>query len=229
MRQMAFKVDEGARERLKGLNLGHMSFTGVKVQKKNPLVDQAVDSACRKVRERFADPSKISGDSVIQGIRTLFSSVGLDPTKERPSGEALMRRVVGGSGIYRVNSVVDINNVVSLQTGCPCGVYDIGKIEGETVTVSIGSPGQTYAGIGGKPMNAENRIVTIDSNSIFGGPTADSGRTCITLETSEVLMLIYHPAGTPIELLVRAMEEAKKQMERATGGKQVNSGIFSIA
>ena len=229
MGTIKFRVDEKSEAKLQGLNLGYMEFRTVKIQKKNPLVDQAVTAASKIVTEKYrGDTTKISEDPVVRGIRALFSKVGLDPTRDRPSGEALIRRIVGGQGIYRINSVVDTNNVISILTGCPCGVYDLGKIDGETITLAVGLMGQTYGGIGGRTLTAENRIVTLDSQSIFGGPTADSERTCITLDTNAVLMLIYHPATAPAEILASAMQDAKKQMERATGGREVDSGIFLV-
>ena len=228
MRRIGFRVEEGARERLHGLNLGYCCFADVRTRKKNSLVDQAIAAASRSVAERYGDTTKIAEDEVIKGIRALFYKAGLDPTKERPSGEALIRRVVGGQSLYRINSVVDINNTISLLSGCPCGVYDLARIEGDMVTILVGKPGETYEGIGGKKMNAENRILTADAKSVFGGPTADSGRTCITLETKEVLMLIYHPASAQMEILKEAMQNAKIQMQRATGGQEEYSGIYQI-
>jgi len=226
--QIEFKVEEAAREKLRGLNIGYCCFVDAQTQKTNPLVDQTITAASRTVAERYKDTTRIADDAVIKGIRALFSKVGLDPTKERPSGEALIRRVVGGQGLYRINSVVDINNVISLLSGCPCGVYDLAKIEGNTITILVGKPGDRYEGIGGKMMNAENRILTADDKSIFGGPTADSARTCVTLETKEVLMLIYHPASAPMEVLKEAMQNAKTHMQRATGGREECSGIYQI-
>jgi len=227
MRKIVFRVEENARPALQGLNLGHVYFSGVKNSKSNPMVDGIVSKACASVLEKFKG-REISDDMVVKGVRAFFSKLDIDPTRYRPSGEALIRRVVSGKGIYRVNAVVDINNAVSLATGCPCGVYDAEKIEGDTITVMVGGTGQTYTGIGGSPVNGEGKILTADARGVFGGPTADSQRTCILPSSKEVLMLIYHPDSAPYEVLTEGISKAIKHMQMATNGKAEYSSVYRI-
>ncbi|MFH0737576.1 MAG: phenylalanine--tRNA ligase beta subunit-related protein [Candidatus Micrarchaeota archaeon] len=228
MKTFTINVEESTREKLAGLGIGCIHFIGVRTEQNNSIVDQAIKEASRSVSNRFKDTKSISDDPVIKGIRAIFSKAGLDPTKERASGEALIRRIVGGQGLYRINTVVDTNNVISLRTAYPCGVYDMAKLEGETITLTIGQPGQTYEGISGKPINVENRIITSDAKGAFGGPTADSRRTCITLGTKEVLMLIYHPASVSADILKGAMKDAAMKMKEATGATTCYEVIFSV-
>lgn len=227
MVKMNFAVEGKASSMLNGLNLGHIYFSGVRNSKNNPLVDRIIDEACRKATEKFKGKDATQ-DPTIKGVRLFFSRLGIDPTRYHPSGEALIKRVVGDKGVYRVNAVVDINNAVSLETGCPCGVYDASKLVGDTITLTIGAAGQTYEGIGGNPVNGEGKILTADSKSVFGGPTADSKRTCVMPETAEVLMLIYHPDSAPMEVLVEGIAKAIKHMGAATGAKAEYSDIYSI-
>ena len=224
MRVFKFRAEDSSKQKLSGLTLGYIYLSGMKNSKGSLAVDAAVDSALKEVSENFKDTEKISEDPIIKGIRVLYSKSGLDPTKERPSGEALIRRAVSGKGIYRINSVVDINNVVSLKSGCPCGVYDAEKIEGDEITLKVGGSGDTYTGIGGRALNGENRILSSDSKSVFGGPTADSDRTAITPKAKEVLMLIYCPSSVNSPILEQAMSDAVLLMENATGGKKEYSG-----
>ncbi len=228
MREFKFRAEDSSKPKLSGLTLGFIYFSGIKNSKQNPEVDGAVDLAIKEVCGKFPDAEKISEDPVIKGIRSTFSRTGLDPTKERPSGEALTRRAVLGKGICRINSVVDMNNVVSLKTGCPCGVYDAKKIEGDEIMIKVGLGEDAYPGIGGRVLNGENRILTSDSKSIFGGPTADSARTSINLETKEVLMLIYHPSSASAPKLEEILGQAAALMESTTSGKKEYSGIFLI-
>jgi DNA/RNA-binding domain of Phe-tRNA-synthetase-like protein len=227
MERMTFTAEGEASEVLDGLNLGYLYFTGVGNSRSNPEVDRIIDGACRNTISRFS-VKETAHDPTIKGVRRFFSGLGIDPTRTRPSGEALIKRVVEGKGLYRVNAVVDVNNAVSIETGCPCGVYDASKLAGTAITVKIGSPGQTYEGIGGNQVNGEGRILTADSKGVFGGPVADSRRTSITLETKEVLMLIYHPESAPVEVLTKGMDKASGYMEVSTGAKTEYSGIYRI-
>jgi DNA/RNA-binding domain of Phe-tRNA-synthetase-like protein len=121
----------------------------------NPLIERILTEACDNAKKKFHSLSDISADPIVKGMmRKLFSTYGLDATKERPSGEALIRRIVDGKGLYRINSFVDLNNAISISSGCPCGVYDISKIKGD-IEFIIGTTGQTYEGILGNQLNAE--------------------------------------------------------------------------
>ncbi|MEW6749002.1 MAG: phenylalanine--tRNA ligase beta subunit-related protein [Candidatus Micrarchaeota archaeon] len=228
MERFIFAVDEGSRERLKGLALGYLLFTDVRNEKANAVVGSTMEATCNAMKAKFKDQEAILEDTIILATRKLFSSIGRDPTKERPSGEALIRRVVIGKGIYRISAVVDINNIVSLLTGFPCGVYDAGKIEGSEITVLLGAPGTEYEGLGGRPVEAANRLLTADQKSIFGGPTADSARTQVTAETKSVLMLIYCPPGIELPMLKATLEKASKLMGHGTGAKEAHRGIFVV-
>jgi DNA/RNA-binding domain of Phe-tRNA-synthetase-like protein len=228
MTQFEFRADGTAKVKLAGLQIGYACFSGVTNSKASQALDEEINSTCKAVADKFADLDRISEDETVKGVRTMFSKAGLDPTKERPSGEALIRRVASGKGIYRVNPVVDINNIVSLETGCPCGVYDAEKIEGNTITVLVGAPGGTYQGIAGKTLNTENRILTADAQSIFGGPTADSGRTCVRPESKEILMLIYAPQNVGSFSMDDAISRAASLMNKVTNGTLAYSGKFTI-
>ncbi len=228
MEEFSFLAAEDSKPLLSGLSIGYLHFSGAKNQKSTQMLDEIFQKAALVTKSKFQSPEKILEDPAIRACRSLYQKIGLDPTKDRPSGEALIRRAASGGNLYRINAIVDINNIVSLKSGLPCGVYDAGKIEGNEITVKIGKAGETFEGIGGRPLDAENKILTCDSKSIFGGPTADSGRTCVTISSSEVLMLIYSPAGSPLSNLEFAMNEAEKLMLEITGAKKEYAGIFGI-
>jgi DNA/RNA-binding domain of Phe-tRNA-synthetase-like protein len=223
---LTFTVDPESKEKLKGLKVGYISFENVKVEKTNEQVNTLVNAATTQVKNRFPNPDAISQDKIIQGMRQLFYDIGLDPTKERPSGEALIRRIVKDKGIYRINTVVDINNVVSMTSAYPCGVYDADNIKGG-ITFLVGKAGENYEGLGGREVNSENRLLTRDEESIFGGPTADSKRTSVTENTPSVLMLIYCPANSEKAFLEKVIEKAKAMMS-LSGAAAKESGVYEI-
>jgi DNA/RNA-binding domain of Phe-tRNA-synthetase-like protein len=210
------------------LDLGYLCFEGVAVCQNEPISEAGVSSATMAVHEKFRDISKIADDPIIKGIRKLFSNAGTDPTKERPSGEALIRRVCDGKNIYRINNVVDSNNVISIRTACPCGVYDLGKLDGDAITIRVGGKGESYLGIADKTMNAGGKIVSVDGIGIFGGPAADSERTSINYGANEVLMLIYFPDSAPVSMLEGAIKMATDIMQKSAGCKMAYGGTFFI-
>lgn len=126
--------------------------------------------------------------------RALYRQFGMDPTRHRPSSEALLRRVSRGEPLPRVNSLVDVANVVSLRLQVPIGLYDLARVEGEgTLTVRLGRPDESYAGIGREVVNVAGRICVADAAGPIGNPSADSARTMITTATERAAWLFFLP------------------------------------
>ena len=119
----------------------------------------------------------------VEQARGLYKSLGLDPTKTRPSNEALLRRVLKGEALYRISTLVDALNLCSLREQVPFGLYDLERVS-PPVTLQLGAPGAGYEGIRKAWVNVEGRPVLVDAQGPFGNPTSDSGRTCIRLETT---------------------------------------------
>ncbi len=168
---------------------------------------QAMSAACQVVRERNVGltSGQVPG---VDEARRLYKSVGLDPTKTRPSSEALLRRVLKGQDLYRVHPLVDLFNVASLSSLLPVGLYDESKIVGEKVTVQIGEPGWEFDGIRKATVHVDGRLCVVDESGPFGSPTSDSLRTSIEEKTSRALAIFFAPAGGKPERLQKALQLA---------------------
>jgi len=132
--------------------------------------------------------------SEIRGIREAYKALGKEPGRYRSSSEALLRRTLQGKGLYQVNTVVDINNLVSLETHYPVCSFDRAMIY-PPVTFTIGEPHQSYTGIGKGEINIGELPVFSDRSGPFGSPTSDSISTRITEDTTDLLFLIVSLTG----------------------------------
>ncbi|HET9183000.1 MAG TPA: phenylalanine--tRNA ligase beta subunit-related protein [Candidatus Angelobacter sp.] len=139
-------------------------------------------------------PDSLNSIPQIAAMRSAYKALGKDPSRYRGSAEALLRRVLSGKGLYRVNNVVEINNLVSLKSLLPAGSYDLSNVTAP-IELRIGRAGESYKGIGKDEINIENLPVFADVNGPFGSPTSDSERAMIRLETSNVLMVIFSFSG----------------------------------
>jgi DNA/RNA-binding domain of Phe-tRNA-synthetase-like protein len=127
--------------------------------------------------------------------RALYRRFGVDPTRVRPSNEALLRRVKRGEGLPRVNSLVDVGNVMSLLLQVPVGLYDLDRVEGTELIVRRGGPGEVYQGIGKARVNVEGRICVADAAGPCGNPSGDSERTRITTATNSAAWIYFLPVN----------------------------------
>lgn len=132
-----------------------------------------------------------------EATRTMYKRVGIDPTKTRPSSEALLRRIRRGDPFPRINGVVDVINWTSVETQMSFGVYDLDRIDApdEVVHLRLGLPGEEYAGIRKDAVHVAGRLTLVDRRGPFGNPTSDSARTMVTPEARRVWVVVFAPAG----------------------------------
>jgi DNA/RNA-binding domain of Phe-tRNA-synthetase-like protein len=154
---------------------------------------------------RAAPPDEISA------VRTMYKRVGIDPTKRRPSSEALLRRVRKGEGLPRINSMVDVCNWCSLEFQLPYGLYDASRIEGDVV-LRIGAEGESYPGIRKDDVHVGGRITLADARGPFGNPTSDSARTMVTTSTTRALVVVFAPTEVAPERLGRVLDVTAARM-----------------
>ena len=133
----------------------------------------------------------------VDAARALYRRFGMDPTKSRPSNEALLRRVTrGGAAAFpRVNSLVDVANVMALLAQAPIGLYDLDRTEGHELVVRVGVEGEGYEGIGKDRVNVGGRLCVADAAGPCGNPTSDSARTMITTATEHAAWIWFLPVG----------------------------------
>jgi len=135
-----------------------------------------------------------SGDVADVGrARALYRQFGTDPTKVRPSSEALLRRLKKGEPFPRVNSLVDVANAMSVQLQVPVGLYDLEKIRGDELVLRLGTEGEKYTGIGKERVNLAGRICIADAEGPCGNPSADSARTMISTATERAAWIYFLP------------------------------------
>jgi len=145
--------------------------------------------------------------------REMYRAFRIDPTRSRPSSEALLRRALQGKPLPRILNAVDLCNLLSLQFLLPLGLYDAEKISG-AVTLRRGRPGESYPGIRKDEVHLDGRPVLSDARGPFGNPTSDSLRTSVTVATRSLWLVIFAPAGTSTAELERYLGRAREGIER---------------
>jgi DNA/RNA-binding domain of Phe-tRNA-synthetase-like protein len=158
----------------------------------NPL-----NALLRACEERFA--KSLDGRAVLEApailaTRAGYKALGKDPARYRGSAEALLRRLIAGKGLPRINNVVDVINLVSVESRLPIGLYDLAHVEG-AVEFRAGRAGETYKGIGKYDLNLESLPLFADARGPHGSATSDSERTMVTEATTRVLAIIVAFGG----------------------------------
>lgn len=174
--------------------------------------------------------AKYQGKSIgeidrVQIARGLFRNLGIDPTKHRPSSEALLNRAIKEKELYPVNTLVDVGNWCSLDFLLPTSVYDSNKIVGK-VTVRKGGKHESYIGLNNRVINLYNRYVIADEAGPFGSPVTDSQRSCVTLATRSAFLVIFAPSDYDHGLLTHQAEIFAQRTQDICGGILMNMEIL---
>ena len=159
----------------------------------------------------------------IAATRRMYTVCGKDPSRYRPSAEALMRRIVKGNDLYQINTMVDLVNLVSMRYGYSIGGFDADKVEGDVVA-RIGREGEPYNGIGRGPLNIVGLPVLRDSVSGFGTPTSDEERTAMSLETNHFLMVVNAYDGPA--LLPELFDYTRQLLEKYVAATDISTNII---
>lgn len=126
----------------------------------------------------------------ILATRNAYKQTGKDPNRYRPSAEALSRRIIRNMDLYRINTLVDLVNLVSLRSGYSIGGFDADKISGNKLTLGIGETEEPFHGIGRGLLNIAGLPVYRDATGGIGTPTSDEERTKMSLDTKAILIII---------------------------------------
>jgi DNA/RNA-binding domain of Phe-tRNA-synthetase-like protein len=209
---------------LPGVKLGVLEADDLHVVPVDIALAKFMDEVCDRTRREFTLESLAEAQET-RLVRAMFREWEMDPSKYRPSSEALLRRVVQGKGLYRVSNVVDICNVGSIEVGWPFGCYDRSHITAPII-FRHGAAGESYEGIGKKMWHLEGRPVLADSDGPFGSPISDSTRSMITESAREILTVIYAPVGVSDAFLERALARLGERLTQFAGAHATRASIY---
>jgi DNA/RNA-binding domain of Phe-tRNA-synthetase-like protein len=212
------------------VRLGLVRAEPIVVGPSDPALDAEMAEIVRSLAERHAGqaPASIAG---LAPARDLYRAFGIDPTRTRPSSEALLRRAVQGKPLPRILNAVDLCNLCALRFLLPIGLYDAARLSGP-VTLRRGRTAESYAGIRKDAVHLQGRPVLCDAEGPFGNPSSDSLRTAVSEATRSLWMVIFAPAGYPAAAMRSHVERACADMARHLGDEEdrpLTSGMMHPA
>ncbi len=223
---MLLTLDTRLRASIPGVVFGCARFSDLHVRERDEQLWSQVEELCRRqAREYRLDG--LSEYPQIAAVRSLQKSFGFDPTRYRPSSEALLRRVLKGQGLHQVNTAVDVNNLCSLEFLLPMCLYDLRQVQGQP-HVRLGRPGEAYPGIGRQTFVIENRVIIADDEGVMGNTVSDSERTKVTTATTDMLLVINGPAGSDPQQMQQQLAWSCERMLRFNGGRVDDTQVLVV-
>ncbi|RXT04957.1 hypothetical protein EIZ39_19020 [Ammoniphilus sp. CFH 90114] len=218
-------IDKQISELLPGFRLGFIEYNHVVVSETPKMAKGRINLFLSTLR---LDHSGNEGLTKIDGVkqwRQAFKALGMDPSRYRPSSEALLKRVLQEKPMYWVNGAVDVNNFLSMKFGLPFGIYNKDKINGDRILCELGKSGYSYEGLNGRETSMEGKLVLTDDFSPFGSPIVDSTRTSIDETATRLIQVIFIHPQLNEEQHANLLESSAQLFTQINGGEVVSSGI----
>ena len=222
---MNLKIDTQLKTRFSDLTVLTCNVKEVKVEKQNVELEKFKDKIADRIREKY-ELDSVRNLPTFRAYRDFFWRVGIDPTKTRPAAEALIRRILGGRNVPRINTLVDAYNLASIVTEIALAAFDANRLKGDFL-LRFAQKGEKFLGIGmGRPMLLQGgEIVISDSEKLVAiYPYRDADITKITEKTKNAVLLVCGVPGIGKETLQKAAEAALEYVTRfCDGGGKIQS------
>jgi DNA/RNA-binding domain of Phe-tRNA-synthetase-like protein len=192
-----------------GLRVVELKLMGLTVRSSDPDLEQFKLETQERVRRRIASLEEVKNQPIFRAYRDFFWKVGIDPTKTRPAGEALTRRILGGRDLPRVNTVVDSYNLASVETSIAIAAFDSKKVSEDALLMRKAVRDEPFHGIGmGSADSLSGVEVVIEDQGSHGliavYPYRDSDDSKITQSTTDILFMMCGVPGIEDTALERA-------------------------
>lgn len=146
-----------------------------------------------------------------QRVRRMLRHGKYKPSgRSKPASEFLLQAALFGS-FPRVNGPVDVNNMISLESGLPGSIFDA-DLSGRHLLMRRGAAGESYVfNPSGQSIDLEDLLLVCrraaDGWEPIGNPVKDSMATKIKPETRDVVAVLYAPADEPDDSVERWASE----------------------
>ncbi|MBS7640863.1 MAG: phenylalanine--tRNA ligase beta subunit-related protein [Candidatus Bathyarchaeia archaeon] len=224
MKSMRIIIDRKLKEIFPDLKVLAVFMEGLKITMKNPEIESLKASVVEEVKSKYKIETLKEVLSV-RAYRDFFWRIGIDPTKNRPAAEALIRRILLGKPLPSINTFVDSLNIASIKSEVAIGSFDADKIVGDRIILRYACKGEEFYGIGmSKPavMSGCEIVLSDEAGLIAIYPHRDSERTKITEATRKAIIIFCGAPGIGIDILKRAMSITTDLITRFCGGKSMS-------
>lgn len=229
--QLPLYWSAGVAKKFPQLAVGVGSITNVVVERENGKIKELKRTVYAEVKARYGDVETLKDNPVVRAYRDFYWKLDIDPTKTRPSGEALLRRVLHGNELPTISTAVDAYNLASMKTIIPISGFDMERLN-PPLNVRFAEKGEEFTGIGmDKPILLTDKILVLaDSKRVLCiYPHRDADYTKITEKTKNVLIAGYGVPGISAQQLEEAVKTALEYIQVACGGEIQTVKVFSSA
>ena len=212
---MELKIDKQVRINFPNLSIIIKKLDDIIIEKNNNNLENYKTDVLNEIYKKY-NLSSLKDERIFRIYRNFFWEIGVDPTKIRPAAEALIKRVLTGKTIPKINNLVDTYNLTSIKTGIPLAAFDNSKIINRII-VRFAEPNEKFYGIGMKEpqyLKGNEVIITDEEKIITVYPYRDSNETKITNLTKSIQLMICGVPQISEDILLKTESIAIKNITK---------------
>jgi DNA/RNA-binding domain of Phe-tRNA-synthetase-like protein len=216
---MNLKIDSELKTAFPDLTVLKLHISGVQIQKRDTELEKFKIAVTQQVRNDY-DLHTVKDHPTFRAYRDFFWSIKIDPTKIRPAAEALIRRILAGKTLPRINTLVDSYNLASIKTRIALATFDADKLDGELL-MRFAEEGEQFSGIGmERPLMLRGREIAVSDKEKLVAiyPYRDADNTKVTEKTKNITVVVCGVPGIPKQELEKASDVALEYVTRFCGG-----------
>jgi len=210
------EIKDSLSEMFPGLGVLQIQVRDLVIKDKDPRLEEAKSRVCSKIRDSIGSPDQVKDQRILRAYRDFYWRVGIDPTKTRPAGEALVRRIVSGRGLPQINTFVDAYNIASAESFIAIAAFDLARVDPDGLVMRRARAGEEFLGIGmEKPIVLSGVEVVVEDRGrlIALYPYRDSDESKVTMDTKGALLMMCGVPGLGEADLQLASSLAKRYVE----------------
>lgn len=208
-------VDPELSARFPGIEVLGVLLRGLRVRERSEEVEEAKKALYEYVRKKYSLET-LKDVPAFRAYRDFFWRIGIDPTKMRPSSEALVRRILLGKELPRINTLVDSYNMASIESEITMAAFDASRITGK-ISINYSSPGEEFLGIGMEHplvLSGGEVVIRDESRILSIYPYRDAEHSKVSLDTVDSVLLVCGVPGITRNKLEEALEIAVRYVQR---------------
>lgn len=222
---MKVRLDSAVSERLPRLSLGILHYRDASVSDSPKMLQGRINFFVENLRLEH-DPARIAEIEGVREWRASFKRLGIDPSRYRPSSEALLRRLLQGNPFFWINSAVDVNNFFSVLHALPFGIYDQDQLAGDVIC-RLGQAEDVYEGLNGREVHMEGKLLLADEKGAFGSPIVDSRRSFVMEESRNLMQVIFFHEMVAAPEQEKILGSVGRMFVEINGGELAQSYVVS--
>ena len=202
-----------------GLKAITITITNVDNQNQNPEFTAFKTKAYQALKEKYQN-FDIETDLILRGFNKLHKKIGIKRRKNTPISENILKRFLKDDALIHQNKLMELYNIVSLDSRLSLGIYDMDKIDGD-VTLEIAKKNDAYIAFNGEQrMTNGGEYIYKDAKDIICYlEVAPCKKAIVSENTKNIFITIEGNEDTSAEYLMEVTDEIIYLITSYCGGK----------